>query len=200
MPLTLPTQADSNVTVGGVGYMYLQQAKDVSGAALGTPDTWHKVSKIAPISFNRKALSSTINKVFAKSNAFGEQIYPVIALDLSNSNVSTQPPDLQITTAMIESSLAHLQFYDTVRGVYFYCLLPLGSHGGQKVSWVGFVEIEDGGKVDIDPSKATEIPLTINIMNNTVSITPNMTGFTDANVGVIAPVIAINAGFVWVGV
>lgn len=200
MPLTLPSQSNTNIVVGGVGYYYLQQAKDITGAALATPDTWHKVSKIGPATASRKSLASQQQKVYAQSNAFGEKLLANVALDLSNTTVANQPPDVTMKFNHIESDLKNLQFYDTVRGNFFYMLVPWGSRAGQLVSWVGFVQIEDGGDVTADASKATEIPIVAEVLNNTVSITPNMTGFTDENVGVISPTIAANGGFIWVGV
>lgn len=176
--------------------MYVQQMKDINGDALGTPDTWHKISKIGDISFDRKSTQVTIP--MGKSNALGEEIYPVISNDLRNEQLLSQPPDMTITCSMIESSLAHLSWYDTIRGTYWCILFPLPNHGGGLISYVAFVEIESAGKVDVSASKTTEIPLSMIILRNMVAITPNMTGLTDPLVGTISPTIALYQGQVWV--
>lgn len=177
--MALPTSSASNVIVGAVGYFYMEERAS-SGAALGTPDTAHKVSLIGPAKLSREPASSSTTEIKAKTNAYGQEITAQIAYNAAAA-ASNSAAVWNITFNLKESGVDHLDFYESVKGKYFVICIPLGLRNDKNVEFFGFVQIEDGGDLNFDPDKESEVTVTAKTITNSVEITAAT--ITDSLVG-----------------
>lgn len=190
--MPLPSAHDNQVAYGGLGYVYIEERLE-TGAALGTPDTPHNIGKVGPVKISRKSSTSS-TKVVYKTNS-GEEVE---ARRGYTPTTSTTAPEIIVTFNIGESSADHLDFYATVKGKYYILTVPFGvrytTTTSKKVEYYIFGYFEDGGDINLDGDKVSEIPVTFNSKTNTVAATTAVNA--DANLSATTATILINAGYI----
>lgn len=190
--MPLPSAHDNQIAYGGLGYVFAEERQE-SGAALGTPDTPHNLGKVGPVKISRKP-STTTNKVTVKTNS-GEEIE---ARRGYTPSTSSSAPEIIVTFSILESSQPHLDFYATVKGKHYVLTVPFGvrytTTTSKKVEYYIFGQFEDGGDINLDGDKASEIPVTFNSKTNTSAITTATN--SDSNLSATTATISANAGYV----
>lgn len=196
MPVTFPTSSGQNIRVGGVGYFFLKEVKS-DGSELTTPDTWHLIGFIGPTKIVHPPTVDSSKQVTAKTNAMNQELPALAAYDASTASTNSAQASV-LTFNIQESSLEHLQIYDTVKGKFFILCLPVGQRGAKWVDNFYFVKIDDGGDENYDGDKNTELTMKATVQTNSLAITA-MAGPTDTNVKATTFTIAQYAGKVRVG-
>lgn len=191
--MALPVQSDLSVAYGGLGYVYMEERLS-TGAALGSPDTAHKVSKVGEVKITYKSSTNAATEITAKTNA-GEDIKAQRGYTPGSSSASA--PSMEVSFNFLESSAAHLDFYATVRGKYYVLTVPLGARysntTSKKVEYYFFVQFDDAGDVNISGDKVTEVPVKAFVKNNSLAITTATNA--DAELGATTATISASAGY-----
>lgn len=156
------------VTYGGAGYVDVVPKLSTGGNAAITVPV--RVSKIGPLKFSYTASNGSDNDIKAATNRPGEEITAIPAFSISSS--SNDHIECTVSFSFLESSVEHWEWYRYVRTTgYFAIGLPLGVHDGDYLNYFGFGVFDDGGEINVDGDKPTEITCTFKTKKNTAACT-----------------------------
>jgi hypothetical protein len=189
--MPLPVQNDNQFVVGGQGYFFAEERKS-TGAALDTPDTANKVSKIGAVTFEIIPQSTSENIKIKDNSGFENLVRRAKSL-----GASSVAPEGSLKFNLVEGSVAALDFFATVRGKYYAITIPLAQYYDgatlKKTEIYMFGQFEDGGAIVIDPDTPTQIPIVFNMKNNSASCATATNA--DSALSATSVTIAANAGY-----